>query len=202
MSSTVSPAPRARRVGAVVLVLTLVTAATAVTLAVLNAPRSAATSELTATPPLLGADGDVPDGVTVFDDEYAAVARLDPELLAALRAAASDASADGITFTVNSGWRSPEYQNELLSEAVAEYGSEAEAARWVATADTSPHVQGDAVDIGGWDAAAWLSERGARYGLCQIYGNESWHFELRPAAVDSGCPEMYPDPTYDPRMRR
>ena len=27
-----------------------------------------------------------------------------------------------------------------------------------------------------------------RYGLCQIYGNEPWHYELRPDAVDHGCP--------------
>ncbi|WP_399173825.1 hypothetical protein [Streptomyces sp. WAC 05379] len=34
----------------------------------------------------------------------------------------------------------------------AEYGSEDEAARWGATATTSPHVAGDAVDIGRSDA--------------------------------------------------
>ena len=54
--------------------------------------------------------------------------------------------------------------------------------------DTSPHVSGDAVDIGPSDATAWLSEHGAGYGLCQIYGNEPWHYELRPEAVDHGCP--------------
>ena len=63
------------------------------------------------------------------------------------------------------------------------YGSEAEAARWVATPDTSAHVSGDAVDIGPSAAAAWLSEHGAAYGLCQIYGNEPWHYELRPDAA-------------------
>ena len=87
---------------------------------------------------------------------------------------------DGIEFYVNSGWRSPEYQDQLLREAVSKYGSEEEAARWVATADTSAHVSGDAIDIGPFDATAWLSEHGAEYGLCQIYGNESWHYELRP----------------------
>jgi LAS superfamily LD-carboxypeptidase LdcB len=147
------------------------------------------------------ADGRVPDGVTVFDD-LPAVSRLDPELLQALRDAATDAARDGVELFVNSGWRSPEYQNQLLREAVAEYGSEEEAARWVATADTSPHVSGNAVDIGPVAAAAWLSEHGAEYGLCQIYGNESWHYELRPRAIDRGCPPMYADPTQDPRMQR
>ena len=50
--------------------------------------------------------------------------------------------------------------------------------------------------------AGWLARNGARYGLCQIYRNESWHFELRPEAVRWGCPAMYADPTHDPRMRR
>lgn len=147
------------------------------------------------------ADGAVPDGVTVFDDEYPGVANLDPDLLQALREAATDAADDGLEFYVNSGWRSPEYQNQLLREAVSEYGSEEEAARWVATADTSAHVSGDAVDIGSFYATAWLSALGAKYGLCQIFSKESWHYELRPQSIDRGCPPMYADPTHDPRMQ-
>jgi len=141
------------------------------------------------------------DGATVFDDATPRVANLDPDLLGALRQAATDAAGDGVELVVNSGWRSPEYQEQLLLEAVSEYGSEEEAARWVATPETSPHVSGDAVDVGPSDATAWLSEHGAAYGLCQIYGNEPWHYELRPDAIDNGCPLMYPDPTQDPRMQ-
>jgi D-alanyl-D-alanine carboxypeptidase len=148
------------------------------------------------------ADGALPDGVTVFDDEFPGVANLDPGLLQALREAATDAADDGIEFYVNSGWRSAGYQNRLLREAVFEYGSEQEAARWVATADTSAHVSGNAVDIGSFDATAWLADHGAAYGLCQIYANESWHYELRPEAIDRGCPPMYADPTHDPRMQQ
>jgi zinc D-Ala-D-Ala carboxypeptidase len=148
------------------------------------------------------ADGAVPDGATVFDDEIPGVGNLDPGLLGALRQAATDAAADGVELLVDSGWRSPEYQNQLLREAVSEYGSVEEAARWVATAETSAHVSGDAVDIGPFDATAWLSEHGAEYGLCQIYSNEPWHYELRPEAIDHGCPPMYADPTHDPRMQQ
>src|SRR5688572_2296809 len=148
------------------------------------------------------ADGAVPDGATVFDDEIPGVANLDSDLLGALRQAATDAADDGVEFFVDSGWRSPEYQNQLLREAVSEYGSEEEAARWVATPKTSAHVSGDAVDIGPDDATAWLSEHGAEYGLCQIYSNEPWHYELRPEAIDHGCPPMYADPTHDPRMQQ
>ncbi|MBT2497577.1 M15 family metallopeptidase [Agromyces sp. ISL-38] len=146
-------------------------------------------------------DGAVPDGVTVFDDEYPGVANVEPDLLEALRRAATDAADDGVEFSVNSGWRSAEYQSQLLREAVSEYGSEEEAARWVASPGTSAHVSGDAVDIGSFDATAWLSEHGAEYGLCQIYGNEPWHYELRPEAIDRGCPPVYADPTEDPRMQ-
>jgi zinc D-Ala-D-Ala carboxypeptidase len=148
------------------------------------------------------ADGALPDGVTVFDDQFPGVANLAPGLLQALREAATDAADDDVTFFVTSGWRSPRYQNQLLREAVSEYGSEEEAARWVATADTSPHVSGDAIDVGPVEATAWLSAHGAEYGLCQIYLNEPWHFELRPAAIDHGCPPLYADPTHDPRMRQ
>jgi hypothetical protein len=146
-------------------------------------------------------DGLVPDGVTVFDDAYPAVANLDGALLAALRRAATDAAVDDVTIYVNSGWRSPAYQDQLLQEAVSKYGSVEEAARWVATADTSLHVSGDAVDVGRTAAASWLSRHGAAYGLCRTYANEPWHYELRPAAVDHGCPPRYADPTRDPRMR-
>src|SRR5436190_18955692 len=86
------------------------------------------------------AHGAVPAPVTVFDDETPAVANLDPNLLGALRRAATDAAHDGVEFFVNGGWRSPEYQEQLLQEAVSKYGSEQEAARWVATPDTSAHV--------------------------------------------------------------
>lgn len=148
------------------------------------------------------ADGVVPEGVTVFDDRYPAVTKLDPALLTALRGAATAAAADGIEFDVNSGWRSERYQQELLDEAIAQYGSPEAAAKWVDTPTTSAHVTGDAVDLGPSDATAWLSRHGAAYGLCQIYRNEPWHYELRPDAVDGGCPAMYDDPTDDPRSKK
>ena len=148
------------------------------------------------------ADGAVPDNTTVFDTELPGVANLDPTLLGPLRQAAADAAADGVEFRVDSGWRSPEYQQRLLQQAVLKYGSEREAARWVATPSTSAHVSGNAVDIGRSDATAWLSEHGARYGLCQIYANEPWHYELRTEAVDHGCPPLYADATHDPRIQQ
>jgi hypothetical protein len=148
--------------------------------------------------PLGEADGAVPAGTTVFADDVPGVTKLDPDLLSALRRAATDA---GIPFVVNSGWRSAAYEDQLRREAVAKYGSEAEAARWVATGSTSPHVSGEAVDLGPAAATQWLAAHGAAYGLCRIYANEPWHFELRPAAIARGCPPLYADPTQDPRMK-
>jgi len=46
-----------------------------------------------------------------------------------------------------------------------------------------------------------VSEHGAKYGLCQIYDNEPWHYELRHEAIDDGCPPRYADPTQDPRLQ-
>jgi zinc D-Ala-D-Ala carboxypeptidase len=145
------------------------------------------------------ADGVVPDGTTVFDDQIPGVAKLDPNLLDALRKAATDAAHDGVEFFVDSGWRSPAYQEQLLRQAISTYGSDKEAARWVSTPATSAHVRGDAVDLGHADARAWLAKHGAGYGLCQIYRNEPWHYELRPQAIDHGCPPMYADSAHDPR---
>jgi zinc D-Ala-D-Ala carboxypeptidase len=148
------------------------------------------------------ADVVVPDGTTVFNNDIPAVANLDPKLLRALRRAATNAAGDGVEFYVNSGWRSRKDQEQLFREAVSKYGSKKEAARWVATPGTSTHETGNAVDLGHSDTTAWLSKHGAKYGVCQIYRNEPWHYERRPDAVDHGCPPPYADPTQDPRTHR
>jgi hypothetical protein len=148
------------------------------------------------------AAGAVRRGLTVFDENSPAVTNLDPALLRALRQAARDAAKYRVEIVVNSGWRSPEYQERLLRQAVSKYGSEENAARWVAAADTSAHVSGHAIDIGPSRATAWLAKHGAEYRLCQIYRNEPWHYELRREAIDNGCPSMYADPRHDPRMHQ
>ena len=187
-----------------VIVVGLVVMSTAIvgTFVARAAPPSLLTLGGIGQPAVTDEDGVLPDGVTVFDGSYPGITRLDPGLLDALRRSTRAAAEDGVAIFVNSGWRSRAYQDQLLRDAVAQYGSVDEAARWVATADTSPHVTGEAVDVGPTQASAWLSKHGARYGLCQIYRNEPWHFELRPQAVDGRCPRLYADPTHDPRMRR
>lgn len=147
-------------------------------------------------------DGFIADGDSVsLSDSAPAVAKLEPGLREALGQALAAAEEDGLELRVASGWRSKAYQAWLLRDAVRTYGSEAEAARWVGTPDTSLHVKGQAVDIAPYDAADWLNRHGAQFGLCRTYDNEAWHFELSPSAIDEGCPPMYRDPTEDPRMR-
>ena len=133
-------------------------------------------------------------GAPLLDDRPT-VANLDADLLAAVRAATRDAQADGVSLVITSGWRSRAHQQRLLDEAVRRYGSEDEARRFVSTPDSSAHVSGDAVDIGPTDADDWLGRHGAEYGLCQMFANEIWHFEL--ATTPGGdCPEMLPDSSY------
>lgn len=132
---------------------------------------------------------------TPDEERPAARGHLDPDLRDAVRAARRDAAADGVTMRVTSGWRSRAHQQRLLDEAVETYGSVEVARRYVATPDSSAHVTGDAVDIGPTNASIWLGEHGSTYGLCQVFANEIWHFEL---ATDPGgeCPEMLPDGSY------
>jgi zinc D-Ala-D-Ala carboxypeptidase len=181
----------------------LLAAAVAGSIVVIGQQSLASASTAVTSGPVTEADGLIrhEGDVTVFDD-VPAVTNLDSDLLTAVRAAATAAEEDGVRMHVNSGWRSAAYQEQLRRDAVAQYGSEEEAARWVATPENSEHVSGDAIDLGGLPAQDWLSRNGARFGLCQIYANERWHFELRPAAVANGCPLMYDDPTTDPRTQR
>ncbi|GAB6902074.1 M15 family metallopeptidase [Kineosporia succinea] len=138
------------------------------------------------------ADGYVGAGSVDVHEDTPALTRLDPDLLAAVRRASDAAARDGIDLRVTSGWRSERYQQHLLDEAVAKYGSYAEARRWVATPQTSQHVTGQAVDIGPTDAADWTTRHGDDFGLCQVFANEMWHFELltRPGG---DCPPMRAD---------
>lgn len=144
--------------------------------------------------PLGEEDGFVPEGEALDPSEdVPALTGLDPELLAAVREAADTAlREDGIEALVTSGWRSERYQRFLLDSAVEVYGSEEEAAAWVALPEESSHVTGEAVDIGRTDAAYWFARHGSRFGLCQTYENEIWHYEL---TVEPGgtCPSPLTD---------
>jgi D-alanyl-D-alanine carboxypeptidase len=139
-------------------------------------------------------DGVIDDAgsISPFADDLPAIANLEPALRSAMQDAAHDAIADGVDFVLTSGWRSAAYQQHLLDEAVSEYGSAEAAGEFVLPPEKSRHVTGEAVDVGYTDANSWLSQHGDDYGLCQIYANEMWHFEL---ATDPGgqCPAQLPN---------
>lgn len=138
--------------------------------------------------------GSIPDGqmASPFDVKNPMVGLLDPLLLKAIQDAAQAADTEGVAVRLTSGWRSKGFQRRLFDEAVATYGSVDVASQFVASPDVSMHVLGRAVDVGPTNADDWMIRNGARFGLCQIYANEIWHFEL---AVDAqgNCPPLRPN---------
>ncbi|HET7665766.1 MAG TPA: M15 family metallopeptidase [Mycobacterium sp.] len=138
--------------------------------------------------------GWLPDGQTLdpFDVSNPTVGQLDPALLSAVQDAARAAAADGIDLRITSGWRSTGFQERLFDDAVRTYGSADIARQYVASPDVSKHVVGQAVDVAPVEADHWLISNGTGFGLCQIYANEVWHFEL---AVDpeGNCPPLRPN---------
>lgn len=118
---------------------------------------------------------------------------LDPELLARFESARQQAAAEGVTIT--SGRRTVEEQQELVEQAIARYGSEDEAHRWVLPPEVSAHVTGTAIDIGPTEGALWLGQHQEDFGLCLTYLNELWHFELV-GAVEEPCPQPHEDASH------
>ena len=160
-----------------------------------TASQIVTTAEVPAGSPVVRGDGRVPrGGVSPFDESSAAVAGLDGPLRAALQTAARDAGDDGVKVAVTSGWRSADAQRALFEEAVAEHGSVKEARKFVLPPELSSHVRGQAVDVGPTQAAYWFAEHGNDYGLCQIYSNEVWHYELA-TSPGGDCPAQLPDTT-------
>jgi D-alanyl-D-alanine carboxypeptidase len=138
--------------------------------------------------------GYLPDGQTIspFDATNPVIAWLDPALLAAIQNAARGAEADGVGVQITSGWRTKGFQQRLFDDAVRTYGSIDTAKQFVASPDASRHVVGKAVDVGPVEADTWLIRNGSRFGLCQIYANEIWHFELA-ADTNGNCPALRPN---------
>ncbi|WP_197379226.1 M15 family metallopeptidase [Mycolicibacterium mengxianglii] len=138
--------------------------------------------------------GYLPDGLPLspFDVTNPVIGRLDPALVSAVQEATRAAAADGIEMRINSGWRSRGFQQRLFEDGVVTYGSVQAAQEFVASPEASMHVAGKAVDVGPPEAAAWMSHNGVRFGLCQVFANELWHYEL--TADDQGrCPPMKPN---------
>ena len=92
-----------------------------------------------------------------------------------------------------SGYRSPARQQQLWKGAVARFGSEAAARKWIAPPGSSPHQTGRAIDffIGGKNSSQevtrlrtlpayhWLLKNATRFGFYP-YSAEPWHWEYNP----------------------
>lgn len=81
---------------------------------------------------------------------------------------------------ITSGYRSPEVQEKLWSDAVAKYGDEEIADNWVARPGQSNHNHGGAVDLNYMDPAAkeWVHANAGKFGLNFPMKWEPWHIEL------------------------
>jgi hypothetical protein len=111
-----------------------------------------------------------------------------------VEAARADGIADPLLLPL-SGYRSVASQQAIWEQALAKYGSEAEASKWVARPGGSAHHSGRAVDC--WlgtgpnsenapgqrktAAWAWLVANAARFGFYP-YDVEPWHWEYNPPA--------------------
>jgi hypothetical protein len=128
---------------------------------------------------------------------------IDPQLLVRFQAAKAAAEKDGQKIYIASGFRTLERQKYLFAAAVRKYGSEAEAAKWVAPPYVSHHPWGLAIDVNYPNepvGAGWLEVNGARFGLCRVYENEWWHFE--PVIAPGGtCPALVPNATFTRQLQ-
>ena len=123
---------------------------------------------------------------------------INPLVLARFLSAQAAAKAEGITMTIDSGYRTVERQDYLFQRALKQYKTPEEATKWVLPKDVSRHPWGLALDVNlnhDKSGASWLEANGATFGLCRVYENEWWHFEplIAPGGI---CPPLLPDASH------
>lgn len=141
---------------------------------------------------------DEPLGQTEITEGTKRPTELHPQVLARFLSAQAAAKAEGITMTIDSGYRTLETQNYLFQRAIKEHKTPEEAIKWVLPGDLSRHPWGLALDVNlnhDKSGASWLEANGATYGLCRVYENEWWHFEplIAPGGI---CPPLLPDASH------
>lgn len=123
-----------------------------------------------------------------------AISGLDPNFRGAVWEMLQAAAADGVDLRITSAYRSPEVQARLYENALAKYGDEATARKWVAPPGRSQHNRGMAVDFAGpggllRDAnspeAQWLAANAGRFGLAVPMEWEPWQVEMAGARGDA-----------------
>lgn len=121
-----------------------------------------------------------PDSFTGLDQAYAS--RVADMLTAA------DAELGPGALKITSAYRSPELQAQLYQDAIAKYGSEQAARKWVAPPGRSKHNSGLAVDFANSQGsllrdadsreAQWIAQNAGRFGLSVPMSWEPWQVEL------------------------
>ncbi len=141
---------------------------------------------------------DLPLGESEIKEGTERPSDLHPQVLARFLSAQAAAKAEGVTMTIDSGYRSLETQNYLFQRAIKEHKTPEEAIKWVLPGDLSRHPWGLALDVNlnhDKSGASWLEANGATFGLCRVYENEWWHFEplIAPGGI---CPPLMPDASH------
>jgi hypothetical protein len=141
---------------------------------------------------------DIPLGQTEIKEGTERPTEINPQLLARFLSAQAAAKAEGITMSIDSGYRSLETQNYLFNRAIKEHKTPEEAIKWVLPEELSRHPWGLALDVNlhhEKSGASWLEANGATFGLCRVYENEWWHFEplIAPGGI---CPPLMPDASH------
>ena len=141
---------------------------------------------------------DEPLGETEIVEGAERPEEINPLVLARFLSAQAAAKAEGVTMTIDSGYRSLETQNYLFQRAIKEHKTPEEAIKWVLPGDLSRHPWGLALDVNlnhDKSGASWLEANGATFGLCRVYENEWWHFEplIAPGGI---CPPLMPDASH------
>jgi hypothetical protein len=141
---------------------------------------------------------DEPLGQTEIIEGTKRPEEINPLVLARFLSAQAAAKAEGITMTIDSGYRTVERQDYLFQRALKQYKTPEEATKWVLPKDVSRHPWGLALDVNlnhDKSGASWLEANGATFGLCRVYENEWWHFEplIAPGGI---CPPLLPDASH------
>ena len=160
-----------------------------------TSPTSTSKSATSAPPSADGENGDCEN--TSHDtpaDEAVKFSGMTHGTQQAFLTAQKAAQATGLSFVLNSGYRSAAYQQRVFDCWVKQLGSPQAARQYALPPSESAHVQGYAMDIAPPSAAAWLESTAGKYGLCRRYQDETWHFEYQSRYKTQGCPALLPHP--------
>ncbi|WP_194916040.1 D-alanyl-D-alanine carboxypeptidase family protein [Catenulispora rubra] len=160
-----------------------------------TSPTSPSKSATSAPPPADGENGDCEN--TSHDtpaDDAVKFSGMTHGTQQAFLTAQKAAQATGVSFVLNSGYRSAAYQQRVFDCWVKQLGSPQAARQYALPPSESAHVQGYAMDIAPPSGAAWLESTAGKYGLCRRYQDETWHFEYQSRYKTQGCPALLPHP--------